>query len=183
MSTPTTSDNIRYLFKYYNKIADGALSQIKDDEIHLAPSPNDNSVAIIAKHIIGNMNSRFTDFYSSDGEKPWRNRDAEFENDFANLNELADKWNAAWNMLFELIDTLTEEDLQITVYIRNEALSAEQAFLRQTSHYAYHIGQIVYVAKWIRQNDWQSLSIPKGNSAQFNAEKFKEDQGKNRFFS
>jgi len=183
MSQSTTADNIRYLFKYYKKIADGALSQIKDGELQLSASKDDNSIGIIAKHIIGNMNSRFSDFYHSDGEKPWRNRDSEFEDDFSSLEELSIKWNSAWNMLFELLEHLNEEDLQKTIYIRNEALSAEQAFLRQTSHYAYHIGQIVYVAKWIRQNEWQSLSIPKGNSSHFNAEKFKEEQDKNRFFS
>lgn len=182
MSQPNTADNLRYLFSYYKKIADGALNQLKENELHLKPDQEDNSVAVIVKHITGNMLSRFTDFYESDGEKSWRNRDAEFESDIANLDELSQRWNEAWGVLFKLLDQLTMADLQRTIYIRNEALSAEQAFLRQATHYAYHIGQIVYVVKWIRQNEWQSLSIPKGNSASFNAEKFKEEKGKNKFF-
>ena len=123
---------------------------------------------MIVKHLWGNMLSRWTDFLTSDGEKQWRQRDAEFENNIATREELLSKWNEGWDCLFKTLDSLTTEDLDKEIYIRNEGHSVVEAINRQLAHYPYHIGQIVFIGKMVCDNNWTSLSIPRGNSRVFN---------------
>jgi hypothetical protein len=140
-----------------------------------------NSIATIVKHLWGNMLSRWTDFLTSDGEKEWRQRDAEFDNDIGSQAELMDKWNEAWNCLFSALNSLTENDLSKEIYIRNQGHSVTEAINRQLAHYPYHIGQIVFIGKLLCNDPWTSLSIPKGNSKAFNAEKFSQPKQKQHF--
>jgi len=157
------------LFRYYKKLAEGAIAQVADDQLHFAPDPESNSIAVIVKHMAGNMASRWSDFLTSDGEKPWRNRDAEFETPPATRAELLAVWEKGWATLFSALNSLTEADLSRTVTIRGEAHSAMQAINRQLAHYPYHCGQIVFLAKHLRQQSWNSLSVPRGKSQEFNA--------------
>jgi hypothetical protein len=151
-------------------LADAAISQVTPEQFFAAPAPSDNSIAVIVKHVGGNLLSRWTDFLTSDGEKPGRNRDAEFEIDSADTREaLLQQWEAGWNALFLALEPLTDRDLEKTVTIRGEPLSVLQAVGRQLTYYSYHVGQIVYVAKHYAGDSWRSLSIPKGKSAEFNA--------------
>ena len=175
-------DSTRRLFQYYRGLGEKALAQVGDEHIHVQPSPESNSIAIVVKHLSGNMHSRFTDFLHSDGEKPWRNRDAEFENDYADKAELLAAWNAGWEALFSAIDPLRAEDLSTIVYIRNEGHTVLEALNRQLAHYSYHVGQVVFLCRWLAGADWQSLSIPKGGSQVFNAEKFEQEKTR-RFFT
>ena len=140
-----------------------ALVQLSDDQLHYQPDPESNSIAIIMKHLSGNMLSRFTDFLTTDGEKPDRNRDKEFIDDFSSHEQLLSYWNKGWICLFHALDQLTPDDLLNTVYIRSEPHTVLRAIQRQLSHYAYHSGQIVFLAKQIKSTDFKTLSIPKGN--------------------
>ncbi|MGI8892954.1 MAG: DUF1572 family protein, partial [Bacteroidia bacterium] len=151
-------------FKGLKSTAESAISQLSDDEIHFIPSSEANSVAIIIKHLAGNMISRWTDFLSSDGEKPDRNRDNEFIDDIKNKDEFIKYWNKAWNILFATINSLKEEDILKEVFIRGELHTVLRAMNRQLVHYAYHTGQIVYLAKMIKNIEWKTLSIPRGKS-------------------
>jgi hypothetical protein len=141
--------------------AEKAIEQINDEEMHIQFDPDSNSVAIIIKHIAGNMLSRFTDFLTSDGEKEWRKRDEEFIEDNLTHENLFVQWNRGWQCVFDAVGSLTPEDLLKKVYIRNEEHTVIRALQRQLVHYAYHIGQIVYVCKQIRKKDFKTLSIPK----------------------
>ena len=157
-------------FKRMKALADGALAQITPGQFFATPSPDDNSIAIIVKHVGGNLLSRWTDFLTADGEKPDRNRDAEFEITAADTQQtLIAQWESGWAALFSALEPLTDADLETTVTIRGEPLSVLQAINRQLTHYSYHVGQIVYVAKHYAGNSWRSLSIPRGKSVQFNA--------------
>ena len=127
------------------------------------------------------MLSRWTDFLTSDGEKEWRNRDAEFENDIATRDELLAKWNEGWACLFAALKGLRPEDLDRIIYIRNQGHTVMEAINRQLAHYPYHIGQIVFLGKMLCDTNWKSLSIPRGNSNQFNAEKFAQEKAKAHF--
>ncbi len=169
-------DGARKLFQYYRGLGDKALAQISDDHIHWQPGPESNSVAIIVRHMSGNMLSRFTDFLGSDGEKPWRNRDAEFENGYADKTELLEAWNAGWECFFNAVNPLKESDLGTIVYIRNEGHTVLEALNRQLAHYSYHTGQLVYLCRLLAGEQWQSLSIPKGGSQSFNADKFAQEK-------
>lgn len=174
-------DGTRRLFRYYKSLGDKSLAQIRDEEIHEELAPGANSVAVIVKHMSGNMLSRWTDFLTSDGEKEWRNRDGEFEDTITDKKELLEVWEKGWDCLFSAIDPLTEEDLGKIIYIRNEGHTVMEAMNRQLAHYASHVGQLVYLCKSIRGEDWQSLSIPKGESKSFNKEKFDQDKGRRHF--
>ena len=138
------------------------------------PAPGANSAAVIEQHMVGNLYSRFTDFLTTDGEKPTRNRDQEFEEptDASAVPALQTRWAAAWQMLFDLLDTLQPADLLSTVTVRGEGHTVLLAIQRQVAHYAYHVGQLVQLAKHLRGNDWQTLSVPRGQSQQFNAATF-----------
>ncbi len=157
----------------YKELAEKTLAQLDDQQIHWQPAGQPNNIYIIVKHMSGNMLSRFTDFLTSDGEKPWRQRDAEFEDDAPEATKAAmlELWNKGWDCLIHAIDSLQEEDLGKTVYIRTEPHTVMDALNRQLSHYPYHVGQIVYLGKIMRGEGWESLSIPVGQSSQFNEAK------------
>ena len=157
-------------FQQYKALADRALAQISPDEWLRQPAPGSNSAAVIVQHLVGNLRSRFSDFLTTDGEKPTRQRDQEFEEPAtaAGIAALQAEWHAAWQILFTLLDELRADDLLRTVLIRGEAHTVLKAVQRQVAHYASHVGQLVQLAKIIRGEDFQSLSIPRGLSQQFN---------------
>lgn len=154
------------------QLAERALAQLDDAQFFHVPDPESNSAALIVKHMAGNMRSRWTDFLTTDGEKPDRNRDAEFEQSEADSREaLMTRWNAGWKLVLDAIDALSPGDLERVVTIRSEPHTVLKAICRQITHYAYHSGQIVFLAKHLRSTAWQTLSVPRGGSAQFNATK------------
>jgi hypothetical protein len=165
-TTSYLKDSIEVL-RYYKKLAERAIAQVPDDALGAAPDPESNSIAVIVKHLAGNMRSRFTDFLTSDGEKPDRKRDTEFEAPPKTGAELIAMWEAGWKHVFDALTPLTEAQLSQKVYIRSEAHSVTQAINRQVAHYAYHVGQIVYVAKHFAGTNWNSLTIPRGKSEEF----------------
>ena len=167
--------DIRKLFAYYKTMGEGAMQQVSDKDLFWQYDSNSNSIAIIVKHISGNMLSRWTNFLSSDGEKQWRDRDNEFEYELGSQKELLGVWNKGWDCLFAALDSLQPSDLQKTIYIRNTGHSVSEALNRQLAHYAAHIGQIIFLAKMISKEKWQSLSIPKGASKDFNKIKFSKN--------
>lgn len=166
----TTSylDDSLSLFRYYKELAERAMTQLTDEQLQLTPDAESNSVAIIVRHMTGNMQSRWPDFLTTDGEKPGRDRDAEFENPVTTREALLESWEAGWKCLFAALEPLTDADLSRTVTIRGEAHSVMQCINRQVAHYAYHCGQIVFLAKQLRGAEWQCLTIPRGRSAEFN---------------
>ena len=174
-------DSVKKQFAYYKLLGDKTFEQLTDEQLFWQYNAESNSIATIVKHLWGNMLSRWTDFLNSDGEKEWRNRDAEFENDLSSRKELLEKWNGGWQCLFDAIAPLTEADLESIIYIRNMGHTVLEAINRQLAHYPYHIGQIVFIGKMVRGDQWQSLSIPKGNSADYNADKFSQEKRKAHF--
>ena len=166
-STSYIQDSLA-LFRQYKTMAEKAIAQVTDDELHVAIDPEANSIAVIVKHITGNMRSRWRDFLTSDGEKADRNRDTEFEMpEQVSRQQLLDTWERGWKYVFDALEPLTDADVTRTVYIRSEPHSVMQAVNRQVAHYAAHIGQIVYLAKHFRSAEWKSLSIPRGKSEEF----------------
>lgn len=157
--------SVKNQFEYYKLLGEKTFSQLSEEQPFWAYNDESNSIATIVKHLSGNMLSRWTDFFNSDGEKEWRNRDAEFNNDIKDKNELLEKWNVGWNCLFNVIDNLKVDDLDKIIYIRNQGHSVTEAVNRQLAHYPYHIGQIVFIGKMVCNDNWTSLSIPKGNSS------------------
>ena len=156
-------------FKRMESLANSAISQLSDEQFFAIPSPGDNSVAVIVKHVGGNLVSRWTDFLTSDGEKPGRDRDTEFQIGIRDTREqLLHVWKRGWAALFEALEPLGDSDMARVVTIRGEPLTVLQAVNRQLTHYAYHVGQIVYVAKHHCGPAWRTLSIPPGRSAEFN---------------
>jgi hypothetical protein len=166
-STSYLSDSIS-LFRYYKKLGERALAQVADDQLFYCQDEESNSIAIILKHLAGNMLSRWTDFLTTDGEKPSRNRDTEFEDPPKNREELMRAWEEGWTCLLNTLESLTDSDLTRQVFIRGEAHSVMQAINRQLCHYSYHVGQIVFAAKQRRTGDWSSLTVPRGKSADYN---------------
>ncbi len=156
------------LFRQYKKLGERAMDQIADEQLFVASDAESNSIAIIVKHMAGNMRSRWTDFLTTDGEKPDRERDSEFVDPPPNRGALLELWENGWERVFQAIEPLSDEDLGRTVTIRGEAHSVMQAINRQLAHYAYHVGQIVLLAKHFAQDHWQSLSVPKNRSQEFN---------------
>src|SRR5437764_3466027 len=161
------SDALRN-FRSYKKLAEEAFAQISDEDIFKLIDPDANSIAMLVKHMAGNMRSRWTDFLTTDGEKPDRARDSEFVDPTATRQALLDTWEDGWNRVFGALEPLSDADLGRTVTIRGEAHSVMQAVNRQVAHYAAHCGQIVFLAKHLQHDKWKSLSIPKKKSAQFN---------------
>jgi hypothetical protein len=158
------------VLKDYKSLGDKAIAQIHTDtEIHWKPAGESNSMAIIIRHLHGNMISRWTDFLTSDGEKPSRMRDNEFMDTRETKEELMRLWEDGWTRLFYALNPLTEEDIMKTVLIRNEPHTVMQAIIRQIAHYCNHVGQMIFLAKQIRDTEWQTLSIPKNKSAEFNS--------------
>jgi hypothetical protein len=158
-------------FQRYKQLSDKAIAQLSDEELFRVPDEESNSVAIIMKHIAGNAISRWTNFLTSDGEKPDRHRDQEFIVNPAKTSreELLAYWERGWKCVFDAVEPLTPEDFSKTVYIRGEAHTIVQAIQRQIGHYANHAGQIVYLAKHWKSKDWKTLSVPRGKSEEFNA--------------
>ncbi|MGH9627999.1 MAG: DUF1572 domain-containing protein [Bryobacteraceae bacterium] len=149
------------LFRYYKTLAEKAIAQVTDEQLVAVLDEEMNSIAIIVKHMTGNMRSRWTDFLTSDGEKPGRDRDSEFVDPLTSREALTADWEEGWQCVFRALEPLSEQDLQRRVTIRGEAHSVLQAINRQIAHYAYHCGQIVLLAKHFKHDDWQSLSIPR----------------------
>lgn len=160
--------------------ADKAIAQIKDQDLFTLIDPDANSIAIIMKHLSGNMRSRWTDFLTSDGEKPDRNRDSEFEVESDTPARLREQWDRAWTLVLDTIASLQPEDLDKTVYVRGEAHSAIEAINRQLTHYAAHVGQIVLLAKHFAGAEWKTLSIPKGKSREYDVSKAGSKYGVDR---
>lgn len=166
-STSYLEDSLS-LFRYYKKLGDDAIAQVTDEQLFATLDAEMNSIAIIVKHMAGNMRSRWTDFLTSDGEKPDRNRDTEFEQPPSTRAELLKIWNDGWERVFSALEQLSDSDLERTVTIRSEPHSVMQAINRQIAHYSYHVGQIVFLAKHLNASGWKSLSVPRNRSAEFN---------------
>jgi hypothetical protein len=168
-------DEIRRQLRGHKRLAEGAIAQLKDEDLVVTLDPESNSVAILVKHIAGNMRSRFTDFLTTDGEKADRRRDQEFE--LAGnpaREELMRSWEQGWGYVFAALDSLQPDDLMRTVYIRQEPHTVMQALNRALAHYALHIGQIVFLAKHLCSNEWKTLSVPRGKSEEFNRKSVEE---------
>lgn len=161
-------------FEYYKILGDKTFEQLNNSDINKQLSNESNSISIIVKHIVGNMLSRWTNFLTEDGEKKWRLRDTEFEGSYTSKEEMITAWENGWNCLFNAILPLSENDLERIIYIRNQGHTITEAINRQLAHYAYHVGQLVFIAKIIIGKNWQSLSIPKGQSKAYNINKFKQ---------
>ena len=174
-------DDIKIQLNYYKKLAERAIAQLQDDDLFWRHNQESNSIAIIIKHLHGNMLSRWTDFLKSDGEKEWRDRDGEFEIEKEELENVMDKWEEGWHCLFHALDEISPGQLTQTAYIRNMGQPVIQLINRQMAHYAYHIGQIVQIAKERCGNNWQSLTITKGASSTYNSEKFKQQKRSEHF--
>ncbi|MEX2317257.1 MAG: DUF1572 family protein [Pirellulales bacterium] len=155
-------------FRKQKELAERAMVQLGEDRLHVAIHPETNSIAVIVKHLAGNMRSRWTDFLTSDGEKPWRDRDDEFIDTFTSREEVMSAWEAGWSCLFQALESLGEADMEKQITIRGEPLSVPLAMLRQIDHYGYHVGQIVLIARILAEDNWRVLSIPRGQSRQYN---------------
>ena len=166
-STSYIEDSLS-LFRYYKKLAEGAMEQVSDEQLFATLDEEMNSIAIIAKHMAGNMRSRWTEFLTSDGEKRNRNRDSEFVDPAGTRVELMKMWNEGWDRVFSALEPLSDSDLERKVTIRGEPHSVMQAINRQIAHYSYHVGQIVFLAKHMKASDWKSLSVPRNKSGEFN---------------
>jgi hypothetical protein len=160
-------DQSQKIFRSQKELADKSISQVSAEELFWQPDPESNSIAINMKHLAGNMISRWTDFLISDGEKPDRHRDNEFEIDSKDAKALKEYWERGYSVFFQTLDSLTEADLLKTIYIRQEPHTVIQAIIRQISHYGYHVGQIVGLAKQIKISDWKTLTIPRGKSEEY----------------
>lgn len=174
-------ESIKKQFAYYKQLGEKTIGQLEDDQLFWQVNPASNSIAIIVNHLYGNMKSRWTDFLTSDGEKEWRERDQEFEDVVKTRAQLEERWTSGWNCLFEAVEKLNEDNLTGTVYIRNQGHTVVEAINRQLAHYAYHVGQIVFLGKMLKGTDWTSLSIPKGKSAEFNQKKFAKTKHRQHF--
>jgi len=154
---------------YYKELGDKTFEQLAEADFHYQPNNESNSIAMIIQHMAGNMLSRFTNFLTEDGEKTWRNRDTEFEEQQLTREQLLIKWNEGWNCYLSVIQSLSEDDLLKTISIRSEELTVTDALNRQLAHYPYHVGQIVYIGRIIKKEEWKTLSIAKGKSDEFNS--------------
>ncbi|TZF94215.1 DUF1572 domain-containing protein [Chryseobacterium panacisoli] len=157
-------------FEYYKSLGDKTFGQLTDEQMFWQYNDESNSIAVIVKHIAGNMLSRWTNFLTEDGEKSWRNRDGEFVNTFTTKEQVLDFWEKGWECFFDALEKINDGNMYSTTYIRGEAHPVIDAVLRQLAHYPYHIGQIVYIAKMIKNEDWNTLSIARNRSQEFNAE-------------
>lgn len=167
-------------FEYYKWLGDSAIEQVRDDHLYWQFNSTSNSIATIVQHLVGNMHSRWTDFLTTDGEKPERNRDAEFEPSITTREELIKRWNEGWDVLLTTLKKLSTDDLTKIIYIRNQGHTVTEAINRQLAHYPYHVGQLVFIGKMCATN-WQSLSIPKGDSQVYNKHKFNEAKHRQHF--
>ena len=168
-------------FKYYKSLGDKTFERLTFEELQHEFSNDSNSISIVVKHIVGNMLSRWTNFLTEDGEKEWRQRDDEFVDSYTTKEELIEAWDKGWSCLFEAIDPLVENDLERVIYIRNQGHTVVEAMNRQLCHYAYHVGQIVVLGKLLKGEQWQTLSIAKGQSKVYNKDKFSKSKGRRHF--
>lgn len=174
-------DSVKKQFRYYRMLGEKSMEQLEEEQLFWQYNGESNSIAVLVNHMAGNMLSRFTDFLTSDGEKPWRNRDAEFTNAFADRAQMMQRWHQGWECLMQTLDQLSDADLETIVYVRNDGHTVTEAINRQLAHYAYHIGQIVFIAKMLKDTDWQTLSIARNSSAEYNRRKFTQDRERRHF--
>ncbi|UVD80340.1 DUF1572 domain-containing protein [Myroides albus] len=172
---------IRKQFEYYRMLADKTVLLLSQEELNWKVNEESNTVAVLMRHITGNLLSRFTNFFTEDGEKEWRKRDEEFAEGFYDRHELISNWDKAWNVLFATIDSIDEHNIETIIKIRNQDHTVGEVLYRQLAHYPYHIGQIVFIGKMIKNKDWQSLSIPKNKSTDYNQEKFSNPNSEKHF--
>ena len=168
-------------FNYYKFLGENTFNQLSDSELQWAPNQDSNSIAIIVKHLSGNMLSRWTNVFLEDGEKSWRLRDQEFISETSNKETILGQWDTDWTCFFNTFNRLDFADLDKTIYIRNQGHTVMEALNRQLAHYAYHIGQMVFIGKHIKNTEWKSLSIPKEKSKDYNAIKFSKEKSKTHF--
>jgi hypothetical protein len=181
MITSDYLQSIQKQFAYYKLLGEKTIEQVPDEALFWQYNPESNSICTIVKHLAGNMISRWTDFRTTDGEKEWRQRDTEFENDLTTRAEVMEIWNRGWNCFFTALATIKEDELGNLLYIRNQGHTYMEALNRQLAHYPYHVGQIVFIGKMITDSNWKSLSIPRGESNSFNAGKFAQPKKKAHF--
>ncbi|HWB19349.1 MAG TPA: DinB family protein [Phycisphaerales bacterium] len=163
-------------FKYHKDLAERAMAQVSDDHLHHPLHQETNSIAVVVKHVAGNLLSRWTDFLTTDGEKPWRDRDEEFRDTFETRTEMLAEWDRGWNALLETLAQLSDADLKKSVTIRGETLPVPTALARSLAHTAYHVGQIVQIARILAGSDWKTLTIPRGGSKAHNEKMWGHDQ-------
>lgn len=174
-------ESVKKQFLYYKMLGEKAIDQLDAEQLFVSVNEDTNSIATIIKHLSGNMLSRWTVFLTTDGEKEWRNRDAEFESDSNSKEEVMKIWNNGWDCFFNALNSLTADQLSTIIYIRNEGHTVVEAINRQLAHYPYHIGQIVFYAKMLKKSEWSSLSIPKNKSNSYNADKFSKEKSIKNF--
>lgn len=165
-------DSVKFEFRRYKAYGDKTFAQLTEEQLLRQPSKEDNSIAIIIKHLAGNMLSRWTNFLTEDGEKIWRKRDSEFERPPKSRNDLIELWEKGWNCLFTALDGINDSNFNTQIKIRDKEHSIPEAINRQLAHYASHVGQIIFLGKMIKGHEWESLSIPKGGSKAFNQKMF-----------
>ncbi len=174
MPTPSNyMQSILFEFNRYKSYGDKTFEQLSEADIHWCYNQNSNSVALIVKHMVGNMLSRWTNFLIEDGEKSWRNREAEFENPYTDKPEMIAAWEKGWHCVFEALQSVNDSNFDTSIKIRSESHTIFEAVNRQLAHYSGHVGQIVFIGKMLRGNQWQSPTIPKGGSEAFNKKKFR----------
>ncbi|HEX5154621.1 MAG TPA: DUF1572 family protein [Parafilimonas sp.] len=156
-------------FKFQKQLGEKTFAQLEEKDLFFKPSKESNSIAVIVQHLSGNMLSRWTNFLTEDGEKPWRDRDKEFEDLPSTKDEVLNAWNKGWQCVLNVLESLRPEDVMKTIMIRSESMPVVDAIVRQLDHYGYHVGQIVYIGRLIKDETWQSISIPKNKSKDFNA--------------
>ncbi len=169
-------ESVKKQFLYYKTLGEKAIDQLEPEQLFVSVNEDTNSIATIVKHLSGNMLSRWTDFLTTDGEKEWRNRDGEFEETIKTKVEVLEIWNKGWDCFFEALNGLKPEQLSKIIYIRNEGHTVIEAINRQLAHYPYHVGQIVFYAKMLKESEWTSLSIPKNKSNTYNEGKFSKEK-------
>lgn len=179
--TETYLESVRKQFLYYKTLGEKAMKQLEPEQLFVMTNEDTNSIATIVKHLAGNMLSRWTDFLTTDGEKEWRNRDSEFENDLQTPEQVWALWEQGWACFLAALDSLSAAQLGEIIYIRNEGHTVMEAINRQLAHYPYHIGQMVFYAKQLKATPWDSLSIPRHASQSYNADKFARDKGIRNF--
>ncbi|NUY79370.1 DUF1572 family protein [Flavobacterium sp. MAH-1] len=183
MEKPTLPylESVRKQFVYYKTLGEKAIAQLEADQLFARTNEDTNSIAMIVNHLSGNMLSRWTDFLTSDGEKPWRDRDSEFEETLNTKEQVMLAWEKGWTCFFAALDALTDDQLSQIIYIRNEGHTVMEAINRQLAHYPYHVGQIVFCAKMLKKSQWDSLSIPKNASKTYNSDKFAKEKSVRHF--
>jgi hypothetical protein len=180
-ATTSYLESVKKQFLYYKILGEKAMVQLEPEQLFVSVNDDTNSIAVIVKHLSGNMQSRWTDFLTTDGEKETRNRDAEFENNLQTKEQVLASWNAGWDCFLGTLNNLQPEQLSEIIYIRNEGHTVIEAINRQLAHYPYHVGQIVFYAKQLKKDDWNSLSIPKNKSKSYNADKFAKEKSIKNF--